>query len=154
MKNGRRRASRPDRSRGVLQQAADYEGSGDLRDGVLKLLNTERTTHPFTVVRAAEIKRWAASDEYRDILAGHYPLRVDDKDASFTDHAREAARTYRKRMDESSDPLVSAVRGVSSTVGAAADGLATGSRASPVRPPTQRPPPNLSQTTSNAEGWP
>ncbi len=106
-----------------LQQAADYEGSGDLRDGVLKLLNTERTTHPFAVVRAAEIKRWAASDEYRDILAGHYPLRVDDKDASFTDHAREAARTYRKRMDESSDPLVSAVRGVSSTVGAAADGL-------------------------------
>ena len=30
-----------------LEQAAEYESSGDLRDGALKLLNTERTTHPF-----------------------------------------------------------------------------------------------------------
>ena len=36
-----------------LQQAAEYESSGDLRDGVLRLLNTERASHPFAAVRAA-----------------------------------------------------------------------------------------------------
>jgi len=39
-----------------LAQADDYESTGDLRDGVLKLLNTEKQTHPFAVVRAAELR--------------------------------------------------------------------------------------------------
>jgi Zn-dependent protease with chaperone function len=106
-----------------LKQADDYEGAGDLRDGVLKLLNTERTTHPFAVVRAAEINRWASGDEYRDILNGDYPRRTDDHTASFSENAREAARTYKKRIDESADPLVTAVRGLGNTVGSAADSI-------------------------------
>ena len=108
---------------GFLAQAEDYERSGDLRDGVLKLLNTERQTHPFAVVRAAEINRWAASDEYRDILAGTYPRREDDHTASFTENAKEAGRSYKKRIDESTDPLVSAMRGFGTTVGTAADSI-------------------------------
>ena len=104
-----------------LQQAADYERSGDLRDGLLKLLNTERSSHPFAVVRAAELRRWADSAEYREILEGHYPHRDDDRTASFSETAREAARSYRQRIEESSDPLVSAMRGVGSTIGDAAD---------------------------------
>ena len=106
-----------------LEQARDYEQTGDLRDGVLKLLNTESSTHPWSVVRAAEIERWSATDEYRGILEGNFPLRADDKDASFTDNAREAARSYKKRMDESTDPLVSAVRNIGSTVGSAAESV-------------------------------
>jgi Zn-dependent protease with chaperone function len=106
-----------------LKQAEDYEAAGDLRDGVLKLLNTERTSHPFAVVRAAEINRWANGDEYRDILAGRYPRRTEDHAASFSDSAREAARSYKQRIDESTDPFVTAVRGFSSTVGSAADNL-------------------------------
>ncbi|HEY2299416.1 MAG TPA: M48 family metallopeptidase [Jatrophihabitans sp.] len=106
-----------------LQQAADYEGTGDLRDGVLKLLNTERATHPFAVVRAAELKRWSESPEYPAILAGAYPRREDDHTASFSDSAREAARSYRKRIEESSDPLVGAVRNFGTSLGTAADNL-------------------------------
>jgi Zn-dependent protease with chaperone function len=106
-----------------LAQAEDYERSGDLRDGVLKLLNTERTTHPFAVVRAAELNRWAASEDYRTILAGNYPRRGDDHSASFSENAREAARTYKQRIDESTDPLVTAVRGFGTTVGSAADSI-------------------------------
>ena len=106
-----------------LKQADDYEGAGDLRDGVLKLLNTERTTHPFAVIRAAEINRWAASEEYRDILGGNYLRREDDHTASFSESAREAGRTYRRRIEESADPLVTAVRGFGATVGTAADSV-------------------------------
>jgi Zn-dependent protease with chaperone function len=106
-----------------LKQAADYEASGDLRDGVLKLLNTERSTHPFAVVRAAELNRWATGDDYRAILAGDYPHRTDDRSASFTENAREAARSYKQRIDESADPLVGALRGFGSSVGNAADSI-------------------------------
>jgi hypothetical protein len=104
-----------------LDQAADYERSGDLRDGLLKLLNTERSSHPFAVVRAAELRRWAATDEYRQLLDGRYPRREDDRAASFTETAREAARAYRQRIEESSDPLVGAVRGFGNTLNDAAD---------------------------------
>jgi Zn-dependent protease with chaperone function len=106
-----------------LEQAAEYEGSGDLRDGVLKLLNTEKTTHPFAVVRAAELQRWARSEEYAQLLGGVYPMRTDDHTASFTDTAREAARSYKKRIDESTDPLVAAARDIGSTVSGAADSI-------------------------------
>ncbi len=106
-----------------LEQAADYESSGDLRDGVLKLLNTERATHPFAVVRAAELKRWSESEEYRAILSGDYPHRDDDPHASVGDSAREAVRSYRKRIEESTDPLVGAMRNVGTTLGNAADNL-------------------------------
>jgi Zn-dependent protease with chaperone function len=106
-----------------LAQADDYEQSGDLRDGVLKLLNTERQTYPFAVVRAAEISRWATSDEYRQILGGVYPRRGDDNAASFSDTAREAGRAYKKRIDESTDPLVAAVRGFGAQAASAADSV-------------------------------
>jgi Zn-dependent protease with chaperone function len=108
---------------GFLKQAEDYEAAGDLRDGVLKLLNTERTSHPFAVIRAAEINRWAATDEYRNILDGDYPRREDDHTASFSENAREAGRTYKKRIEDSTDPLVTAVRGFGATVGTAADSV-------------------------------
>ena len=100
-----------------LEQADDYESTGDLRDGVLKLLNTEKQTHPFAVVRAAELRRWSDSDEYRAILAGDYPHRDDDPHASVSDSARDAVRSYKKRIDESNDPLVTTVRNVGSTLG-------------------------------------
>lgn len=104
-----------------LAQAGDYESAGDLRDGVLKLLNTQKKTHPFAVVRAAELRRWAESDEYRAIVAGEYPRRADDPSASVSDSAREAVRSYKKRIDESTDPLVTTVRNVASSLGSAAD---------------------------------
>lgn len=136
-----------------LEQAADYERAGDLRDGVLKLLNTESTTHPWSVVRAAEIKRWAESDEYRAILGGGYPRREDDKDASFGDSARDAARSYRKRMDESTDPLVTAVRGFGTTVGTAAESVVDWfSRAARSGVQTPPPPPDAPPSADQPAG--
>ncbi len=38
--------------------AREYEKSGDMRDGVLKLLNSELQTHPFSVWRAAALTQW------------------------------------------------------------------------------------------------
>jgi hypothetical protein len=68
-----------------------------------------------------ELRRWARSDEYRQILDGDYPRREDDRTASLTETAKEAARAYRQRIEESSDPLVGAVRGFGNSLGNAAD---------------------------------
>lgn len=88
-----------------LQQAADYESSGDVRDSVLKLLNTMDDTHPMAVVRAAELQRWAASQEYRTILSGDYPRREEQASKAWSQDMRDAARAYRDSVKTSNDPL-------------------------------------------------
>ncbi len=102
-----------------LEQADDYDRTGDLRDGVLKLLNLELQSHPFSVLRAAELRRWIASGEYDRILDGRYPLREHDQNTRIGDEIREAARTYRQDFDQSEDPLIRTVRNLGSDLGSA-----------------------------------
>jgi Zn-dependent protease with chaperone function len=102
-----------------LEQADDYERSGDLRDGVLKLLNLELQSHPFSVLRAAEMRRWIQSGEYDRILAGDYPRRDQDRNTSLGAEIKEAARSYRENFDQSEDPLIKTVRNLGRDVGAA-----------------------------------
>ncbi len=103
-----------------LGQAAEYERAGDLRDGVLKLLNLELQSHPFSVLRAAELRRWVREGSYRDILAGDYPRRSDDRATNLGEEIKGAARSYRDSFDQSEDPLVKTVRDVGKTFGSAA----------------------------------
>ena len=101
------------------EQAREYDAVPDMREGLLKLLQLQGNTHPFAVVRFAELDRWAADGEYRDILAGNYPRREDDPDTSVGDEFKNAAKSYQDSWSRSSDPLIGAVRGVAeSAVGA------------------------------------
>lgn len=96
-----------------LKQAKEYEQVEDVRDSVLKLLNTWSLTHPLAVVRAAELQRWAASEEYRAILTGQYPRREDDQPTStMTEDIKSAAKSYRTSMNKSEDPLMKVVNEV------------------------------------------
>jgi Zn-dependent protease with chaperone function len=101
-----------------LAQAREYEGAGDLRDGVAKILHLVGQTHPFAALRAAELQSWASGGEYGAILAGDYPLRADDPSTSVTDEAKNAARTYRDKVNDSADPLMGVLKDIG---GAAAD---------------------------------
>jgi Zn-dependent protease with chaperone function len=74
-----------------LAQAAEYDAAGDIRDGVLKLLSLRGRWHPFTAVRAGEVQRWVASGAYEQILAGSYPRRDDDPQASWREDVAAAA---------------------------------------------------------------
>lgn len=105
------------------QQGDEYLRSGDVRDSFLKFLLLEARSHPFTVVRAAELRRWVDSGEYTRILAGEYPKREDDPAASLREDVADAARHYKTAFDQSQDPLVSLLREVGSTVGGAAEWL-------------------------------
>jgi Zn-dependent protease with chaperone function len=100
-----------------LEQAEEYEKAGDLRDGVLKLLQVLPQTHPFAVVRVAKLKKWAESDEYRSILAGAYPRRGDDPETSVGAQWKAAADSYSQSVKESKDPLMGLLRDVAGGVG-------------------------------------
>ncbi|MGO4613121.1 M48 family metallopeptidase [Nocardia sp. 2YAB30] len=107
-----------------LAQADDYERSGDLRDGVLKLLNLELQSHPFSVLRAAELRRWIQSGDYDRVLTGDYPRREQDKNTRIGDEMKEAARAYKANFDQSEDPLIRTVRTLGRDVGSAATTVA------------------------------
>ncbi|HEY1621607.1 MAG TPA: M48 family metallopeptidase [Streptosporangiaceae bacterium] len=105
------------------QQAREYDAVPDVRDGLLKLLQLQGTTHPFAVIRFAELDRWADTGDYPNILAGNYPRREDDPDASVGDEFKAAAKSYQDSWSRSSDPLIGAVRGVAETAAGAGQRL-------------------------------
>ncbi len=74
-----------------LEQAAEYESGGDLRDSIHKLGMTVWNTHPVPVARAADLRKWIDSGEYARILGGDYPRRDSDGDASVS-RGREGRR--------------------------------------------------------------
>jgi hypothetical protein len=100
-----------------LEQADEYEAGGDLRDSVLKILNVLPRSHPFTTVRAAELKKWAASRDYQRLMDGHYPRRGEDGDASVRDSFRESASSYASQVRTSKDPLMKLVNDLAGGAG-------------------------------------
>ncbi|MEU5884505.1 M48 family metallopeptidase [Spirillospora sp. NPDC047279] len=106
-----------------LEQAREYDAAGDVRDGLLKFLNLLPQTHPYAVIRFAEIDKWAHSGEYERILAGDYPRRDDDGSASVTDEVRNAAKSYRESWEQTADPFVGKVKDIADAAASAAGGL-------------------------------
>ena len=100
-------------------QGQEYLDSGDLRDSVLKLLLVENQTHPFAVVRAAELRRWIDSGDYTRILGGDYPKRSDDASATLSDAARQAADSYGESFRQSQDVVGKLVHDVAGVLGSA-----------------------------------
>jgi len=93
-----------------LEQAKEFESGGDLRDSFLKLMLLEQRSHDFAVARAASLKTWIDDGEYRDFLAGNYPKREGDADASPTAEAKAAAKSYKDLFETSGDPLAKLLR--------------------------------------------
>src|SRR6202522_1807881 len=105
------------------EQAREYDAVPDLRDSILKIMQLQGNTHPFAVVRFADLDYWATHGEYESILAGDYPRRENDGDASVTDEVRNAANSYRESWARSEDPLAGILRGVAETGARVAGGL-------------------------------
>ncbi|MFC3455903.1 M48 family metallopeptidase [Amycolatopsis speibonae] len=104
-----------------LQQASEYESVEDIRDSYLKLRYVETMSHPLAVVRAAQLQKWAASEDYRGILAGEYPRRdADAPSSTWSDDLKSAAKSYKDSWNSSADPLTK----VFSDVGEAVSGAA------------------------------
>jgi Peptidase family M48 len=100
-------------------QGQEYLDAGDMRDSVLKLLLIEQETHPFAVVRSAELRRWVDSGEYTRILGGTYPRRDEDAAAKISEAAQEAADSYTQTFSETQDALGKLVHDVAGFFGSA-----------------------------------
>jgi Zn-dependent protease with chaperone function len=120
-----------------LAQAKEYEEIEDIRDSVIKLLAVEGQTHPFSVVRASQLQRWAASEEYRAILAGEYRRRdAEDDHNPLGEDVKGAAKSYKDAWSNSTDPLVKVFSDVGGAISGVADKVFSGFR----RPGQQEPP--------------
>lgn len=104
-----------------LAQGTEYESSGDLRDSVLKLLLLEAQSHPLAVIRAHELRRWVDEGEYTTIVSGDYPKRQDDDDASMSQEAKNAAKSYGDAFARSQDPLAKVLRDLGDGLGGVRD---------------------------------
>src|ERR1700747_3228210 len=108
------------------QQAREYDAVPDVREGLIKLLQLQGTTHPFAVVRYAELDRWVQEAEYEAILSGEYPRREDDPQASVTEEIKAAAKSYQDSWNRTSDPFVGLVKGFAESAAGAGERLFSG----------------------------
>ncbi len=76
-------------------QAEEYRDSGDVADQVFKVLNLMGSTHPFHVLRIAEIRSWIEQGDYDRIIRGEYQRR-SDPDPAYGKDLREATSAYAK----------------------------------------------------------
>jgi hypothetical protein len=109
-----------------LDQAAEYDRGGDLRDSLIKLRMVMGMTHPLPVARASELRAWIDSGAYQRILAGDYPRRENDSEASVTGDIKEAAEEYRRAFARSEDPLAGLVRRVGDGANGVGDWVGSG----------------------------
>jgi Zn-dependent protease with chaperone function len=105
------------------EQAREYDAVPDVREGLIKLLQLQGNTHPFAVIRFAELDRWVADGEYESILTGEYPRREDDERASVSEEVKAAARSYQESWNRTSDPFVGLVKGFAETAAGAGERL-------------------------------
>ena len=84
-----------------IVQADEYRESGDVADQVFKVLNVLGRTHPFHVLRVAELRDWVESGDYDRIVSGEYARR-GEPDSAYEEDLRAAASAY---ADEARDLL-------------------------------------------------
>jgi Zn-dependent protease with chaperone function len=90
-------------------QAEEYENSKNLLDGIHKILNTVWTSHPFPVIRLAELRNWITSGDYARIISGDYQKRGNSK-KRITEDIKDSFEYYKNETIKDSDPVLQVVR--------------------------------------------
>lgn len=78
-----------------MVQADEYRQGGDVADAVFKILNILGSTHPFHVLRAAELRDWIEAGGYDRVLRGEYKRR-GEANAPYMEDLRAAADAYKE----------------------------------------------------------
>ena len=92
-----------------IAQSDEYREGGDLLDSVYKVLNVLGQTHPFAVIRVAELRDWIESGDYERILAGEYQRRGETDDRPYREDLKEAMKGYQEGAREIFDEVDAAV---------------------------------------------
>lgn len=100
---------------------------------MLRLLLVEARSHPFAVVRAAELRRWVDSGAYTAVLAGSYPRRTEQDETTLNEAAQEAARSYAESFRQSQDAVSRLVREAATLAGSVRDWMGSAFGSQPQR---------------------
>ncbi len=92
-----------------IRQAEEYRESGDVADQVFKVLNLLGTTHPFYVIRVAELRSWIEAGDYDRILRGEYQRR-GEPDPAYMDDLSAATEAYAEGARGFVDQMADAAR--------------------------------------------
>lgn len=92
-----------------IAQSEEYREGGDLLDSVYKVLNVIGATHPFSVVRVAELRDWIDTGTYEKILGGDYGRRSDEDTKPYREDLAEAMKGYTDAAQEIFDEVDAAV---------------------------------------------
>ncbi len=92
-----------------IRQAEEYREGGDVADGVFKVLNLMLSTHPFPVLRVAELRDWIEAGDYDRILRGEYRHRSDTR-SPYTDDLSAAAKAYADEVGTFAGQMADAAR--------------------------------------------
>lgn len=98
-----------------VAQSDEYRTEGDVLDRVYKFAAAIGTTHPFAVVRVAELRDWIDSGAFDHIMSGDYRTREGEQ-AAYTEDLGDAAGTYTAKAREVYDGAGRAVGNVTSKV--------------------------------------
>jgi len=88
-----------------VAQSEEYREGGDLLDSVYKVLNAIGATHPFAVVRVAELRDWIDTGAYDKIIAGEYARRTDEDTRPYREDLAEALKGYTDAVQEIFDEV-------------------------------------------------
>jgi Zn-dependent protease with chaperone function len=88
-----------------IAQSEEYREGGDLLDSVYKVLNAIGATHPFSVVRVAELRDWIDSGAYEQIMRGEYPRRSEEDTRPYREDLAEAMKGYTDAAHEIFDEI-------------------------------------------------
>ena len=98
-----------------IVQAEEYRTSGDVADQVFKVLNLMGQSHPFYVLRLAEIRSWIEAGEYDRILRGEYQRR-GEPDPAYREDLAGAATAYAQGARNIFDQVAGAARRVADDI--------------------------------------
>jgi Zn-dependent protease with chaperone function len=90
-------------------QAEEYREAGDVADQVFKVLNLLGRTHPFYVLRVAELRDWIEGGDYDRIIRGEYARR-GEPDPAYQEDLKEAAGAYADGAKDFLDTMTDAAK--------------------------------------------
>ena len=102
-----------------IAQSDEYRDGGDTLDGIYKMLAALGATHPFAVVRVAELRDWIDSGAYASILDGEYRTRSEDAETPYSEDLGDAAAGYASAARDLVDDVGKRVGNVTSRVASA-----------------------------------
>ena len=102
-----------------IAQSDEYLEGGDTLDGIYKMLAALGTTHPFAVVRVAELRNWIDSGAYDTMLNGDYRTTTDAEETPYSEDLGEAAAGYASAARDLVDDVGKRVGNVTSRVASA-----------------------------------